>query len=132
MIQTEIKSAPDKLVLHQENAEVEIGIEEAPSGKLVFAPLPKLIEGNRLPERTEIFPTPNEYGFMQNNSMQDELSRMLLQYDKYKDSVNYLTRLSNLALVSGQLDQAYKFASKAASLSANPEYRSRPRRDCIF
>ena len=125
MIRVETTGLPDKVAVRQENAEVEIGIGAAPSGKLVFAPLPKLLEGEVVPRRAEQVSEYNKSSLFENEGIRSELERMLLQYDKLSDSANYLARLSNLAILAGQLDRAHEFASRAALLSQSPEYRAR-------
>ena len=125
MIRVETTALPDKVVIRQEDAEVEIGIEAAPSGKLIFPSVPQLLDGQIVPKRAEQLSTYNRSSLFQDEGIRSELERMLLRCEHFSDSGNFFARLSSLAVLSGQLDRAYEFASKAVALSPNPEFRAR-------
>ena len=125
MIELAAPRLPDSMVVSEQDAEVEIGFDAALSGKLLFPPVPRLLQGQRVPSRAEQIRELRRPDSFASEGFQSELDRLLLRYDEFKDSVTYLARASDLAVLSGQLDQALSLAKEAADANPDPEYKYR-------
>ena len=125
MIELAAPRLPDSVAVREQDAEVEVGFDAALSGKLLFPPVPRLLQGQRVPSRAEQIRELRRPGSFASEGFQSELDRLLLRYDEFKDSVTYLARASDLAALSGQLDQALSLAKEAADADPDPEYKYR-------
>ena len=125
MIEISAPRLPDSVAVSEQDAEVEVGFDAALNGKLLFPPLPRLLQGQRVPSRAEQvreFRRPDSFA---SKGFQSELDRLLLRYDEFKDSVTYLARAADLAVLSGQLDRALSLAKEAADADPDPEHKYR-------
>ena len=125
MIELDAPRLPDGVVVREQNAEVEIGFDAALNGKLLFPPVPRLLQGQRVQSRAEQIQEFRRPGSFASEGFQSELDRLLLRYDEFKDSVTYLARVADLAALSGQLDQAFSLAKEAADANPDPGYKYR-------
>ena len=125
MIELAAPRLPDSVAVSEQDAEVEVGFDAALSGKLLFPPVPRLLQGQRVPSRVEQIRELRRPDSFASEGFQSELDRLLLRYDEFKDSVTYLARASDLAVLSGQLDQALSLAKEAADADPDPEYKYR-------
>ena len=125
MIELAAPRLPDSVAVSDQDAEVEVGFDAALSGKLLFPPVPRLLQGQRVPSRAEQIRELRRPGSFASEGFQSELDRLLLRYDEFKDSVTYLARASDLAVLSGQLDRALSLAKEAADADPDPEYKYR-------
>ena len=125
MIELGAPRLPDNVAVSEQDAEVEVGFDAALNGKLLFPSLPRLLQGQRVPPKAEQireFRTPASFA---SEGFQSELDRLLLRYDEFNDSANYLARVADLATLSGHLDQALSLAKEAAEANPDPEYKYR-------
>ena len=125
MIELGAPRLPDSLAVREQNAEVEIGFDTALNGKLLFPSLPKLLQGRRVPSREEQSREFRGLASFASEGFQSELERLLLRYDEFNDSATYLARVSDLAVLSGRLEQAFSFANEAVEANPAPEYKYR-------
>lgn len=129
MIELGAPRLPDSLAVSEQHTEVEVGFDATLNGKMLFPSLPRLLQGQRVPSREEQIrefrgPAPFSYEGL-HEGFQSELDRLLLRYDEFNDSVTYLARVADLAVLSGRLEQAFSLASEAVEASPDPEYKYR-------
>ena len=118
-------TVPTEVAIREEEAEVEIGIENDPAGVLVFPAVPKILRGEIVPSETKLRVEPKQGQIFDPDSLQSELERLLARYSDFQASATYLTRVSSLLVMSGELDRAYKFALEAATVNPSSVNRSR-------
>ena len=125
MIELGAPRLPDSLAVNEQDAEVEVGFDAALNGKLLFPPLPRLLQGQRVPSREEQVREFRGLDSFASEGFESELDRLLLRYDEFHDSVTYLARVADLAALSGRLEQAFSLANKAVEANPAPEYKYR-------
>ena len=125
MIELGAPRLPDSLAVREQDAEVEIGFDTALNGKLLFPSLPRLLQGRRVPSRKEQIWEFRGLASFASEGFQSELDRLLLRHDEFNDSAAYLARVSDLAMLSGRLEQAFSLANKAVEANPAPEYKYR-------
>ena len=125
MIELAAPRLPDSVAVSEQDAEVEVGFDAALSGKLLFPPVPRLLQGQRVPSRAEQIREIRRTDSFALEGFRSELERLLLRYDEFKNSVTYLARAADLAVLSGRLDQALSLAREAADADPDPEYKYR-------
>ena len=130
MIEFGAPRLPDSVAVTEQNTEVEVGFDAGLNGKLLFPSMPQLLQGQRVPSKAQQITTFRKTvsfaseGFA-SEGFQSELDRLLLRYNEFKDSVTFLARAADLAVLSGQLDQAYSLAKEAAEADSDTEYKYR-------
>ena len=125
MIELGVPRLPDNLAVREQDAEVEVGFDAALNGKLLFPSLPRLLQGRRVPSREEQIREFREPTSFPPEGFQSELDRLLLRYEEFNDSATYLARVSDLAVLSGRLEQAFSLANEAVEANPDPEYKYR-------
>lgn len=125
MIELGAPRLPDSLAVREQDAEVEIGFDTALNGKLLFPSLPRLLQGRRVPSREEQIREFRGPVSFPSEGFQSEFERLLLRYDEFNDSATYLARVADLAVLSGQLEQAFSLANEAVEANPDPEYKYR-------
>ena len=112
---TEAKTNKE-LTLSDEIVEVDVGTDARPTSRLVFPPIPRLLQNAHSPatnvdagdERDTLW-----------EGAESELARLLRRHSDYRDSPAYLAKASRLALACGRLEAARQLADQAVRLDAS-------------
>ena len=108
--------AANELALREQSVEVDIGTDAQPASRLVFPPIPRLLEnatvGGASVELNEGTATLLSAG------LESELDRLLARRSEFKDSGTYLSKASRLALAVGRFEEARQLAESAVSINA--------------
>ena len=111
-----------ELDLNEERVEVEVGTDAQPIGRLVFPPIPRLLQSAHA-AGTQVDPGDEPVAL---EGAESELERVLSRYSEFQDSATYLAKASRLALACRRLDTARELATQAVARNAsNPNLRYR-------
>ena len=111
-----------RLDLNEESVEVDVGTDAHPIGRLVFPPIPRLLQNARA-AGTQVDPGDTPVAL---EGAEFELERLLSRYSQFQDSAAYLAKASRLALACRRLDTARELANQAVARNAsNPGLRYR-------
>ena len=108
------------------NIDVELIVGDAvgPKVHMMFPPVPQLLRGQPVSTRLERRPEA-EFSGLPVKAIEKELLLLLEKYDEYQHSETYLTRIASLAFLIKDNDRAEEFATQAAEINDNPEFRFR-------
>ena len=104
-------SKVEELLPKEEHTVVDVGPEAHPGSRVFLPPVVQLQHGMQespKPEKVD-----SEYQSAMDIAGKAELDSLLSRYDEFKDSENYLAKVSSLAVACGQLDIAREYAQQA-------------------
>ena len=105
-------SKVEELMPREEPSVVDIGPETHPSSRASLPPVVQLQKGMQ-----EVTPrlekVDSEFQFAMDMVGKAELDSLLSRYDEFKDSENYLAKVSSLAVACGRFDIAREYAQQA-------------------
>ena len=113
MLHLGAKAKDSEMVIGAENANVEVGVETRPSSRLIFPPVPTLLQGKPVQPVAEPVYHEGTEGISRDSLLAD-LDRLLSRRGSYSQSKSYLYRASGLAALCGRLNDAYELAREAA------------------
>lgn len=113
MLHSDAKEKDGKMVVDAESTNVEVGVETDPSSRLVFPPVPTLLQGQ--PVRPPPEPVYHEgTKGISSKSLEVELDRLLSRRDSYSQSSSYLYKAAGLAALCDRLNDAQELAKSAS------------------
>ena len=112
---TEAKTDKE-LALSDEIVEVDVGTDARPTSRLIFPPIPRLLQDAHSAATEVDSDDPRDTLY---DGAQSELDRLLSRHSEYCDSPTYLAKASRLALACGRLEAARKLADQAVALDAS-------------